>query len=164
MSVGGNGTCDGSSDQTGCLAPFGLRLSIDFGDALSGKARIYRRGNFFIREVRRPPRSVNDPLSAWDQRSELDLRPAAKTLLPCAILHSQWETERVQTRVHRFVENSRCDLGIREIRVHRKRQLHQTCTLFVEVGSPAREALYDDVCEISLEMPEVVGCVALDEG
>ena len=70
----------------------------------------------------------------------------------------------MQTSVHRFVEDRRRDLGIREIGVHRKRQLHQTRTLLVEVRSPAREALHDDVCEISPEMPEVVGYVVLDEG
>lgn len=146
------------------LAPFGLCRSIDFGDALSCKARVYLRGDLFVRKLGRPLCSLNDPLSAGDQRSKFDLCPAAETLLPCPIFHFQWETERVQTGVHRFVEDRRSDFGIGELGVHGERQLHQTRALFVEVGTPAREALHDDVCEISLEMPEVVGYVALDKG
>ena len=110
-------------------------------------------------------RSLNDPLSPpGTSISELDLRPAAEPLLSRAVIHFQREPERVQTGVHRFVEDRRRDLCIGEVRVHRERQLRQTRALLVEVCSPAREALYHDIGEISLEMPEVVGYVALNEG
>src|ERR1700730_16791986 len=164
MSVESNGNCDRISDQAGRLAPFGLCRTVDLGDALSSKARVYRWGNLFIREVGSPLRSLNDPLSAGDQHSEFDLRPAAETLLPGAIFHLQRKTERVQTRVHRFVEYRRRHFGIREIRVHCEGQLPQARPLLVEVCPAARKALHDDICEISLEVPEVVRYEALDEG
>jgi hypothetical protein len=160
MPVGGNGNSDGA----GRLAPAGLCRSIDQGDALGSNARIYHRRDLVVRQLGCPLRSLNDPLSAGDLRSELDLGPPAETLLPRPIFHFQWKTQRVQSGVHRFVEDCRRDLGIRELGVHREGQLHQSRPLLVEVGSPACKPLHDDVCEILLEMPEVVGYVALDQG
>ncbi len=146
------------------LAPIARCRAVDLGDALSSDARVYLRGDLFVRKVGRPPRSLNDRLSTRDQSSELDLGPTAETLLPRAIFHFQRETERVQTGVHRFVEDRRGDFGIGERRVHGEGQLHQTGALLVEVCPPTRETLHDDVREISLEMPKVVRCVPLDQG
>jgi hypothetical protein len=164
MSVGGNSNCDRNFDQTGPLAPIGLCRAIDLGDALSRKARVDLRGDLFIRKVGRPSRPLYHPLSAGHQCSELDLGSAAETLLRRPIFHLQWETECVQTGVHRFVKNRRGDFCVAERRVHGEGQLHQTGALLVEVCPPTREALHDDVREISLEMPEMVRYVAFDQG
>src|SRR4029077_19528018 len=96
--------------------------------------------------------------------SELDLGPPTEALLPRPIFHFQWETECVQTGVHRFVKDRRGDFGVGERRVHGECQLHQTGALFVEVCPPTSEALHNDIREISLEMPEMVRYVALDQG
>ena len=120
MSVDGDSNCDRNFNQAGRLAPFGLCRSINLGDALGRKARVYLRGDLFIRKVGRPPRSLDDRLSTWNQSSELDLGPAAETFLPGPIFHFQWEPERVQTGVHRFVEDGRRDFGIGKRRVHRE--------------------------------------------
>src|SRR5712691_3905153 len=164
MSVDGNGNCDRNFDQPRGLAPFGLCRAVDLSDALSRKARVYLRRDLFIRKVGRPSRPLDHPLSAWHQRSELDLGSAAETLLPRPIFHFEWETECVQTSVHRFVKDRRGDFCVAERRVHGEGQLHQTGALLVEVCPPTREALHDDVREISLEMPEMVRYIAFDQG
>ena len=65
--------------------------------------------------------------------------------------------------MHGLVQNRRSDFRVGEIRVHRERELDQTRALLVEVRSPAGEALYDDIREIPLEVPEVVRHISLDE-
>ena len=145
------------------LAPIAQCRAVDLGDALSSDARVYLRGDLFIRKVGSPLGSLNHVLSAWHQRSELDLGSAAETLLSRPIFHFQWETECVQTGVHRFVKDRRGNFCIGERRVHGEGQLHQTGALLVEVCSTTREALHDDVREISLEMPEMVRYVTFDQ-
>src|SRR5712671_6199634 len=63
--------------------------------------------------------------------------------------------------MHGFMENCRRDLSVREFRVNGECQLHQTRPLLVEVRAPAREALNDDVGEVSLQVAEMVGDVTL---
>ncbi len=69
----------------------------------------------------------------------------------------------MQTRVHRFVQDSRRDLCIGELGVHGESQLHQTRALLVEVRASACEALHDYVGEVSLQVAEVVSGIAVDQ-
>jgi len=84
--------------------------------------------------------------------------------LPRPIFHFQWESERVQAGVHRFVQDARRDFGVREGRIHGERELGETRSLLVEVCSATGEALDYDVREVSPEMTEVMRNVPLDEG
>jgi len=154
----------GASPATAASDPLPQRCAVDFSDSLGGDTRIDNRGDLFIRQVRGPLRSFHHTFPVRREHSEFDFSAPAEPLLPCTVLHFQGKSKGVKPSVHCFVKNRRGDLGIREIWIHREGQLDQTRALLVEIRSPAGESLHDDVCEVPLEMPEVVGNVALDQG
>lgn len=145
------------------LDPIPQGCTIYLGDALGVNTRIDDRGDLFIRQVRGPLRPLNHALTIGCEHPEFDFRATAEALLTCAIIHFQRESKSVKPSVHRFVKNRRRDLGIRELRIHRESQLDETGTLLVEISTPAGEALNHYVREVPLEMPEMVGNVALDQ-
>jgi hypothetical protein len=145
------------------LPPFPQRRPIDFGDALRGQVRIDYWSYICIGLIDGPLRALYDALAVRNQAPEFDLRASTEALLPRTVFHLKREPEFVKPCMHRLVQDRRRDLGIREIGVHRERQLHQTRSLFLEIRAPAREALNYDVGEISLEMAEVVRDVTLDQ-
>ena len=138
-------------------------MPIDFSDSLRGEDRIDHWRYILVRLLHRPLGALDDAPAVRHQIPEFDLGPPAKPLLSRTIFHLEREAELVQPRVHRFMKNRRRDFRVREVWVDRERQLDQTRPLFMEVRASASEALDDDVGEISLEMPEVVGHVMLDQ-
>lgn len=138
--------------------------AIDLGDSLRRDARIDFRRHLFIRQLGSPACAFNDPLTIRSEQTKLYLSPAAEPLLTGAVLHLQWKAKQVKTGVHCLVEYGRRNFGVRELGIHGERELHQASSLLVEVSSSTREALYDDVREIALEMAEMMRNVPRDEG
>lgn len=138
--------------------------TIDFGDSLGSNVRIDFRRDLFVRQLGSPACPLHDPPTVRSEQTELDLGPSAEPLLTRAILHFQRKAEHVKTGVHCLVEYRRRNLGVRELGIHRESQLNQAGALLVEVSSSTCEALYHDVREILLEMPEMMWNVLRNEG
>ena len=155
-----------------CICKFNVRSestpipecdAIDFGDSLRRDARIDFRRNLFVRELRSPACALDDSLTVGSDQTELDLGSAAETLLTRAIVHFQREAKHMETGVHCFVEYRGRNLGVRELRIYRERQLDQAGALLMEVSSSTREALHDDISEVFFEMAEMMRHVLLNE-
>jgi hypothetical protein len=108
-------------------------------------------------------RALHYSVSVRHQQPEFNLRSPTKALLTRAIVHLEWKAKLVQPRMHRLVQNRGCHFSVGELRVDRERQLDQAGLLLVKVGSSAREAFDNDVGEISVDVPEVVGHDPVDE-
>ena len=108
-------------------------------------------------------RALHYSVAVRHQQAEFDLRSPTKALLTRAILHLEWKAKLVQPRMHGLVQNRGGHFGVGELGVDRERQLDEAGSLLVKVRSSAGEALDNDVGEVSLDVPEVVGHDPLDE-
>src|SRR5204862_1946640 len=102
-------------------------------------------------------------ISAGHETAKLDFSPATESLLAGAIFHLQRKPERMQPGVHGFVKDRCRDLGVGEVRIDAEGELDEARALLDEIRATTRKTLYDDVIEVSLEVPEMVRHVLLNE-